>query len=390
MRILIIHNRYQHTGGEDVVVEQEAKHLSESHEVKVYQIQNEKGLKGYRQYLMYPFNWAEAKKIGKLIDQFKPTIVHLHNMHYALGPWVIRLIKNRKVPIVITLHNFRLICPSATLFHDGNIFRESIAEDFPWTAVKKKVLERSFLKTFWTAMTYWLHKKIGTFSQVDRFILLSEFSRDIFRKAQLNIPEKKFSVKPNFVNNDRPKMANPNDDFVYIGRLSDEKGILPLLHAWKATDYRIKVFGTGPLVEEVQSIAQHSENIRFYGHQDKTMVQEHISTCSAVIVPSLCYESMPLAVLEAFALGIPVLASNIGILSEMVVPLYTGLLFDPHNHSQLVKTVAEWQNLPVEKLEEIRNNCRKEYEEKYSRPRVMQQLEGIYEEVLTNSKLKRI
>lgn len=387
MRILIIHNQYQHTGGEDFVVEQETKCLRESHELDVYQVKNSKGLKGYRQYLMYPLNWKEAKKIGKLVDQFKPDIVHLHNIHYALGPWVIRLIKKRNIPLVVTLHNFRLICPSATLFHNGNIFLESTQEDFPWTAVKKKVLERSLLKTFWTAMTYWFHKKIGTFQKVDRFITLSEFSRGIFRNSRLTIPEDKISVKPNFVEDIPLETTNETGDFIYMGRLSEEKGILPLLHAWKAANFRIKVFGTGPLLHEVQSIAQHSENIRFFGHQDQSTVRQHLAGCSAVIVPSLCYESMPLAVIEAYALGIPVLASNIGILREIVVPLYTGLLFDPHNHSQLVKTIAEWRSLPADKVQEIRKNCRSEYEEKYSRPRVMQQLESIYEEALTKSKL---
>lgn len=387
MRILIIHNQYQHTGGEDFVVEQETQFLRESHELEVYQVKNSKGTKGYLQYLMYPLNWKEAKKIGKLIDQFRPDIVHLHNMHYALGPWLIRLITKRKIPLVATLHNFRLICPSATLFHNGNIFLESMKEDFPWTAVKKKVLERSLLKTFWTAMTYWFHKKMGTFQKVDRFIALSEFSRGIFQNSRLGIAEDKFRVKPNFVEDSPLESSIESSDFVYIGRLSEEKGILPLLHAWKATDFRIKVFGTGPLLREVESIARHSENIRFFGHQDKATIQHHLANCSAVIVPSLCYESMPLAVLEAYALGIPVLASNIGILKEIVVPLYTGLLFDPHNHPQLVKTITEWRSLPADKVQEIRKNCRNEYEEKYSRPRVMQQLESIYEEVRTNSKL---
>lgn len=382
MRILIIHNAYQHTGGEDFVVEKEATSLGDTHEVEIYRVQNVKGPKGYWQYLTYPFNWQEAKTVKQRVKQFKPDLVHIHNVHYAIGPAVIRTIKKLQIPVVMTLHNFRLICPSATLFHDGNIFLNSLNEDFPWTAVKKNVLEHSFLKSFWTAFTYWLHRKLGTFRQVDRFILLSEFAKEIFQKSPLGLPEEKLRVKPNFVDAAPANQEEITDDFVYVGRLSEEKGILPLLHAWKATNYRIKVFGTGPLSQQVQDIAQHSDNITFYGYQDQTTVQQQVSSCSAVIVPSLCYETMPLSVLEAFAQGTPVLASNIGILSEIVVPLYTGLLFDPHNHPQLVRTLAEWQSLPLEKVQEMRKNCRKEYQEKYSRLQVMQQLESIYQEVL--------
>jgi len=115
-------------------------------------------------------------------------------------------------------------------------------------------------------------------------------------------------------------------------------------------------------------------------------LSNQIASASAVIVPSVCYESMPLAVLEAYALGTPVIASSIGILNEMVVPLYTGLLFDPHNHINMVQTLAEWIALPKEKILEIKANCQKEYLDKYSQPIVMDELERIYAEVLADSK----
>lgn len=387
MRILIIHNQYQHTGGEDVVVEQEIKHLSETHEVELYQVKNQKGIKGYLQYFFYPFNWTEMKSVSQVLDRFKPDLVHIHNLHYAIGPGMLRHIKRKhSVPLVMTLHNFRLLCPSATLFFQGHLFLNSLSEDFPWTAVKKKVLEHSFLKTFWTAVTYWLHKKTGTFQRVDRYILLSAYSSNLFKKSTLALPEDKMRIKPNFVEWNEQPNSQHTEDFVYAGRLSEEKGILPLLHAWKATNFRIKVFGTGPLLEEVKEIAKHNPHIAFYGHQDRAIVQAHIAECSAVIVPSLCYETMPLSILEAFAQGIPVLASQIGILAEIVVPLHTGLLFDPHNHPQLIKTLVEWKSLPQEKLIAIRQNCRNEYLEKYSKHQVMAQLENIYLELVPTSK----
>src|SRR5690606_32909033 len=128
MRILIIHNQYQHIGGEDFVMGQEMEALRKNHEVDLYTVRNQKGWKGYLQYFLYPINWSEVKKIKQRMEEFKPDIIHIHNLHYALGPLFILHIKKMKIPIVMTLHNFRLICPSATLYFEGNIFVNSIKE----------------------------------------------------------------------------------------------------------------------------------------------------------------------------------------------------------------------------------------------------------------------
>ncbi|MVZ65386.1 glycosyltransferase [Sphingobacterium sp. DK4209] len=386
MRILIIHNQYQHIGGEDFVMRQEMDILLKDHEVELYSVKNVKGIKGYLQYLSYPFNWSESKKIRSKIEAYKPDIIHIHNMHYALGPLFILHLKKLGIPMLMTLHNFRLICPSATLFYDGNIYLESIKSDFPWDAVKKRVLENSYIKTFWTAFTYWLHRKRGTFDLIDKYVILSDFAKRIFEESSFPVSIEKFVVKPNFVVQNEPDSIVDDQSFIYIGRLSEEKGIIPLLHAWKATNYPLKIFGTGPLQSEVEQICNHSSNIRYMGFQTREVISRHLSGASALVVPSICYEAMPLSVLEAYAAGIPVLASNIGILSEMVVPLYTGLLFDPHHHTDIVRILSEWTNLDEEKKITIRANCRKEYQLKYERSLVMNELIGIYQELLEKKK----
>lgn len=386
MRILIIHNQYQHIGGEDFVMRQEMDILLKDHEVELYSVKNVKGVKGYLQYLRYPINWSETQKIRRKIEAFKPDIIHIHNMHYALGPLFILHLKKLGIPMLMTLHNFRLICPSATLFYDGNIYLESIKSNFPWDAVKKRVLENSYIKTFWTAFTYWLHRKLGTFNLIDQYVVLSDFSKRIFKESSFPVSIEKFVVKPNFVVQTAPDSIVDDQSFIYIGRLSEEKGILPLLHAWKATNYPLKIFGTGPLQSEVEQICNHSSNIRYMGFQTREVISRHLAGANALVVPSICYEAMPLSVLEAYAAGIPVLASNIGILSEMVVPLYTGLLFDPHHHTDVVSTLSEWSNLDEERKITIRANCRKEYQLKYERSLVMNQLIGIYQELLEKKK----
>src|SRR5690606_38191661 len=129
------------------------------------------------QFLSYPFNFSTATKISKAVQAFGPDIIHIHNLHYAIGPWVIRAIDKLKIPIVMTLHNYRLLCQSASLFHKGRIFTKSLQEHFPWTAVRKRVLDNSLLKTFITAFTYWFHRKIGTWDKISRFIVLSDFAK---------------------------------------------------------------------------------------------------------------------------------------------------------------------------------------------------------------------
>ncbi|MFZ4261751.1 glycosyltransferase family 4 protein [Sphingobacterium sp. HJSM2_6] len=390
MRILIIHNEYQHLGGEDFVMTQEMQALEKEHTVAVYRPKNKKGLAGYMQYLCYPINGQESKKIIQKIKDFQPDIIHIHNLHYALGPLFILHVKKIGVPMCMTVHNFRLLCPSATLFYDGNIFLDSISARFPWRAIKLKVLENSYLKTFWTSFTYWIHKKRGTFQQIDRFIVLSEFSKRLFERSNFGIEAEKLLVKPNFVKEITPNEPLPSEAFVYVGRLSEEKGILPLLHAWKATQHHLKIFGTGPLQKEVELIAEHSPNITYYGFQNKQVINNHLVGSTAAIVPSLCYESMPLAVIEAFALGVPVLASNIGILAEMVVPLKTGMLFDPHQHSSLIQTLNAWKALaPLEK-EQIKKNCRADFLAKYQEGKVMNELLAIYAEIIHSSQDKKI
>lgn len=383
MRILILHDLYQHLGGEDTVVQQEANALSQrGHKVKILTDQNKKGRKGIIQYLFYPFNILATSYLIKEIVLFKPDIVHIHNLHYAIGPLIVRKIKNHGIPTVMTLHNFRLICPSATLFHKGSLFTKSIHEDFPLTAVKEKVLDHSFLKTFITAFTYWIHKKVNTWNTIDRFFTFSNFSKDIFQSSTLGIAKDKFVIKTNFVT---PEVSPPkifNDFFVYIGRLSEEKGIVPLLEALSKTSHRIKIFGTGPQEEIVKDYTNRFSNIQYYGFQPKEKLLEEISQANALIVPSLCYEGMPMTIIEAFSTGTPVLCSNIGILEQMVVPLHTGLHFNPYAAASIESCVLQWSAMTIQEKEIISKNCINEFHSKYTKDKNLDLLEEVYQQTI--------
>lgn len=385
MRILLIHNFYQHKGGEDTVVQQEAAQLKLDNQVKVVTTKNRRGLKGVWQFLCYPFNYFKATQILKEIQDFRPDIVHIHNIHYAIGPWIVRLLKKKNIPVVMTLHNFRIICPSATLFFRDRLFTKSLNENFPWTAVKKKVLDNSLLKTFITAFVYWWHKKIGTWYQMDQFIVLSDFSKRLLSQSKLGLDPTYFSVKPNFAIVDAPDSKIFQDFFIYIGRLSAEKGILQLLQAVSKTKYQLKVFGTGPLEKEVIQLARQNSNILFMGFQHHEILNENLSRASALIVPSVCYEGMPMTILEAYGLGTPVLSSAIGILQEMIVPLYTGLHFDPYSSRSIQDTLEQWQNLSLDDKKAISKHCINTYTEKYTAIKNINLLHEIYKKAIDNN-----
>lgn len=364
MRIFIIHNFYQHAGGEDFVFRKEVAELSKIHDVKTYSAQNKKGVTGLLQYFSYPFNISESRDIMREIDLFQPDIVHIHNVHYAIGPWIIRRIAQKNIPIVMTLHNFRLLCPSATLFFNGQLFTKSLQQQFPWEAIKKRVLDHSLPKTLLTAFTYWWHRKIGTWNSIDRYIVLSQFAKDLFAHSTFPVSASKFVIRPNSADVQPTNQAR-TADFIYIGRLSEEKGILPLLEAMAETNYTIKVYGTGPQQARVEEMQDRYPNIIYMGFQPQEKLASALSTANALIVPSVCYEGMPMTIIEAFGYSTPVLASNIGILREMVLPLYTGLSFDPYNKEDIKDVLNQWDNLENKTKDTIGTNCRTVYEKLY-------------------------
>jgi len=385
MRIFIVHNFYQHAGGEDTVFRQDVQELGKRHELEVFTRKNSKGWKGLLQYLFYPFNLLAGREIAKCARRFRPDVVHVHNLHYAIGPWAVRRLHRLGVPVVMTLHNYRLLCPSATLFVRGKLFERSLNEVFPWTAVKNRALEKSLAKTFLTGFAYWSHRKIGTWHGVSAFIVLSDFAKRMFEASTFPVPADRFVVKPNAVAVER-RGAERRGGFVYIGRLSEEKGIVPLLEAFAGLDAEIRIFGSGSLRNEVESFASRHPNIRYEGFRDGNALPKALARAEALIVPSLWYEGMPMTVIEAFGQGTPVLASRIGILREMVVPLQTGLHFEPHSATGIREAVRIWQEMDAPQKERMRNNCRSEYEERYTVAESIKKLEKIYREAITERK----
>lgn len=380
MKVLIIHTKYNQTGGEDAVVDQEAQLLRQEHDVEILYFQNKVGISGALQFLISIWNRKSAQVLRAKINEFKPDVVHLHNFHFAGGPLLIRVVKKMNHPLVQTLHNYRLLCPSAILLHNNQLFLNSLDERFPWTAIRNKVYRNSSLLTFWLSFVFWWHKKIGTFNKVDRYICLTDFSKELMQKNISWIDSKKFVVKPNFTESIAViNKTERQNHFLFIGRLSEEKGIEVLLKAFENTNYQLRIAGDGPLKNLVeQKTLQHS-NIKYLGVLNKTAVNRELSSTQALIFPSIWYEGMPMTILEAFSNSTPVIASNIGAMSTMIEHSVNGLHFEVGNYLDLQAQLDSWENRPHA---EMQKNVLETFEKQYAPDLQMNYFNQIYQGAL--------
>lgn len=382
MRILIIHNRYQDPGGEDLVVQQESDLLAQGNTVETYMIRNQKGFAGFLQFLAYPFNRNQCRKLESAIRQFNPDIVHVHNIHYALGPLFIRFLHKRQIPVVMTLHNYRLVCPSATLFHQNSLFASSIQAAFPWKAIWAGVHRGSIFKTFWIALTYYLHRKQGTWQKVNRYLVLTPFAKEIFTHSTLNIPEEKFIVKPNFILDVKKNQTQRENFFLFVGRLSQEKGIKTLIKAFEKNGEKLHIAGDGPLKAYVTQKCSSNANLHFLGPLKNEEVRAQMQACNALIFPSEWYEGMPMTIIEAFATGTAVIAGNLGAMATMVGDGKEGILFEAGNADDLKNSVDKWNRLDEDAKTKIREQARNSYEQHYTAEANKLLMEEIYSSLI--------
>lgn len=383
MRIFIIHCRYQNKGGEDVVFASEFDLLKEKDEICQYVIQNKRGYKGLLQFLFMICNIYQTSKIKQKIKLFKPDLVHIHNLHFAIGPWLIRRIKRKmKLPIVMTLHNFRLLCPSATFIINDKLDTCSLRDSFPYRAIWKRAYHNSFLLTFWLAFTNWFHGIIGTWNLIDRYITLNSFSKSLFLENKLSISKEKFVVKANAIEDFGVSIVERNNRFLFVGRLSEEKGILFIIQLAKKMGFFLEIIGDGPLGQVIKDEVLTCENIYFRGAQEKEIVIKTMKCCTALIFPSIWFEGMPITILEAFSTGTPVIASNLGAMANMIVDGENGLLVTVNDKVEWESKISQWINLSnIEKLK-FSESARKSYVLNYNLETNRKNLLEIYNSVL--------
>jgi len=383
LRLLIVHNFYLFPGGEDQVFYNEMTLLREyGHDVYEYTVSNEEISKMSLVAAGINTIWSRRSftKIKKLLTELKPDLVHFHNIFPILSPSVYFACNIAKIPVVQTLHNYRLLCPSALFFRQGKTCLKCLDLGFPWPAIRHACYRNSYGASIAVVAMLLVHRWLSSWKkQVDCYIALSEFSRQKF--IQGGVPKKKIMVKPNFTEIDPDVKIAENEYALFIGRISAEKGIDVLLRAWqKCGSRQLLIFGKGPLEAEVQEAIRNCAltAITMKGQTSRREVITAINQSQFVIVPSLCFENFPLVIIEAFACGVPVIASRLGAIAEIVQDQKTGLLFTAGDAEDLsVKLLWAWDH-PIE-MSVMGRAARSEYEAKYTSERNYQLLMDIYQ-----------
>jgi glycosyltransferase involved in cell wall biosynthesis len=385
VKILLLHNFYQQPGGEDAVVQQEKSLLTaKGHDVQLFTVDNDSiaGLWSRAHTALESiYSLSSRSKVREAIRGFAPELVHVHNFFPLLSPSVYDACERESVPVVQTLHNFRLICPNALLYRNGRPCELCVGHSVPWPGVLHACYRDSYLGSTALAAMISAHRFRSTWQEAVTYISVSEFSRN--KLIAGGVRSERLFTKPNFVLADPCKGARTGGYALFVGRLSAEKGISTLLSAWARVGSRkLKIIGDGPLKAMIQRVT--SSTIEFIGSQSSESVFDLMGDAAFLLFPSECYENFPRVIVEAFAKGLPVLASRIGSVEELVADGKTGLLFNFGDPDDLAAK-AEWMFSHPEELSRMSLAARKEYEEKYTAERNYEQLMQIYRAAMENA-----
>lgn len=325
MRVLVVHNRYRSgvPSGENRVVDDEVALLRSSGvEVETYIRESDEidafgPLERAALAVRPVISLQAARELRRLIAAFRPEVVHLHNPFPLISPWVVRVARAAGVPVVQTVHNYRHGCPSGLLFRDDAVCEDCLGRALPWPAVLHGCYRGSRAQSAVMAAAAFAHR--GTWRLVDRFLAVSDFAAA--KLVEAGIAPGRVVVKPNAVADPGPPDP-PGDGFLYAGRLSEEKGVQLLLEAWRISGLgartTLSIAGDGPLAPLVREAAASLPGLRWLGALDRGDVAAAMRASRAVVLPSVCHEALPTTVLEAFAHGRAVVATDRGALRDLV------------------------------------------------------------------------
>lgn len=389
MKIVLVHNTYQQQGGEDVVFDQERKLLeSHGHKVVAYRRSNWEadsygGVK--RLALVKKSIWASdsRREFAALLHSEKPDVVHVHNTFVMISPSIYSACREAKVPVVLTLHNYRLLCPTATFFRDGKICEEC-TEHSLLRSIRYGCFHASRPATATVALMLATHRYLHTWDRdVTSYIALTQFTRNKF--VENGLPAEKVFVKPNFVYPD-PMPGNGSGEYVlFAGRLTPEKRISTMLVAWSRLPDRIPlmVIGGGPQLAELEKEARDRglSNITFRGQLSREETLEAMHRARFLVFSSEWYETFGMTMVESFACGVPVICSRLGAMQELVDDGRTGLHFTPGDAKDLAEKV-EWAWNNPEIIRGLGKAARQEYLDKYTAEKNYPLLMKIYQHAL--------
>lgn len=387
MRVLLVHNFYQIPGGEDSVVREELSILKRNGiDVEFFSVTNDDIKGGWRALtagLQVVYNFRARRALFKKLADFLPDVVHIHNFFPLLSPSILDACRDAGVPSIITLHNFRILCPSALLYPDEALRERSLTHSCWWT-VPRGVYRNSVAGTLAVSAMVEFHKRARTWSRkVDRFIALTECAKQKFTLGGL--PAERIVVKPNSAARPPAFADIRREGGLFVGRLDDQKGIRVLLEAWKEIDYPLRIIGDGPLSELVERNA--SDRVSCLGRQPREVVQREMQAAKFLVLPSTGPEMFPGTVIEAFASHLPAICSDLPSIAEIVEPGVTGLTFPPGDASAL-RARVRWALANPSALDELGRRAHAIYEERYTPEVNFDRLIGIYRSLCRDRRLR--
>lgn len=335
--------------------------------------------------MLYSFEAKE--KLKELLNDYQIDIVHLHNIYHQISPSILDVFTRHGIPIVMTLHDYKLVCPSYSMLVDGKPC-EMCSNGKYYQCFINKCTKNSYSKSLLNTVEMYLHHKIlHIYDLVDIFISPSKFLKE---KVKAMGFRKEIVHLPNFINTkDYSPKFNFNEKIIcYFGRLSKEKGLFTLIEAIKGIDTKLKIIGDGPLKKNLEEKIRREnlENVSFLGYKSGEELKKEVRNSIAVVLPSEWYENYPRSVMEAFALGKPVIGARIGGIPELVKEEKTGLTFEPGNPKDLRKKIKFLINNP-DKVIEMGKNARKFAEKELNPERHYKQLMEIYRKAVVKHNL---
>jgi glycosyltransferase involved in cell wall biosynthesis len=381
VRVLLLHSRYLSgpASGENRVLEDETRLLREAgHDVGVWAPEPEVGGPVASAHAGASAIWSRhaARRVGDLVRRREVDVVHVHNLFPTLSPAVLRAARAAGAAVVMTLHNYRLMCLPANFLRDGRPCEDCLGR-FPWPGIIHRCYRDSALGSATLAASLGVNRMVGTFDAVSRFLAVSDFVRA--KHVEGGISAERIGVKPNFTW-PAERRRGPGEYFLFLGRLSAEKGVDTILRASNLLQAgcRIVVVGDGPEADALKSMP--SRGVEFRGAIPAAEVPAVLANARALLVPSRWYEAAPRSIIEAYATGVPVVASDIGALPEAVANKRTGSLARPDDPTSWAERMHALRDDATS--ERLGRSAYERWEERFSPERGLRDLESAYRNAL--------
>ncbi|NNC90974.1 MAG: glycosyltransferase [Acidimicrobiia bacterium] len=391
MNILMVHNRYRFRGGEDVSTEAETAMLREhGHNVEPFSRDNrdipelgglEWGSVGPALRLGAETVWSRSvhREVKALLRQRSFDIVHVQNSFPQISPSVLYAARSAGVAVVQSLRNYRLVCANGTFYRDDAVCELCMGRAVGAPAVRYECYQDDRVATGAVVALQSIHRLAGSWDRsVSVYIALSRFAAG--KHIEGGVPADRVVVKPNFLADDPGPGSGDRSGFVYVGRLSEEKGIDTLLEAWESIPAPLTIIGDGPLAHLVEQATARNPRIDYRGARSNTEAVEVLGSAQAAVVPSRWHEPFGRGVIEAYSRATPVIAARMGALPELVDDGRTGILFEPGDADDLVRAAERVLADPDPSI--MSQAARLEFEAKYTADENYPQLMGIYDQAL--------